>query len=160
MGSEIVDRLNEDFSVYVAVGGGGLISGVASVLKAAYPGIRVVGCSPLNHPVMDASVHAGRIVELPLMATLSDGTAGGIEHDAITLPLCMDLVDDWIRVTEQEIEDALRLLVRRERMIVEGAAAAAVGALRKDARNDRPNQLVVLCGGNIDRHRLTGILAR
>lgn len=157
--TEMTDQLDADTSVYVAVGGGGLISGMAAVLKARLPGIRIVGCSPANHPVMDASVRAGHIVDLPFKATLSDGTAGGIEHNAITLPLCSELVDEWVRVTEEEISSALRLLVRSERLIVEGSAAVAVAALQKNAADDRRTRVAVLCGGNIDRDLLAGILA-
>lgn len=156
---ELLEHVDDDWSIYVAVGGGGLIAGVAAVLKSAYPDIRIVGCSPENHPVMDESVKTGRIVDLPYRRTLSDGTAGRLEEDAVTLPLCSLLVDDWIRVSEAEIAESIRFLAKRERMIVEGSSAVAVGALRKDYRSDRRKRLAVLCGGNIDRPLLKRILA-
>jgi len=158
--TEILTELDSDTSVYVAVGGGGLISGMAAVLKSRIPGVRIVGCSPENNPVMDESVRAGRIVDLPFKPTLSDGTAGGVEQNALTLPLCAELVDDWIRVSEEEIADALRMLVRSDRVIVEGSAAVAVAALRKDRVDERRTRVAVLCGGNIDRAVLKRVLGR
>jgi len=159
LGLEILDRLSPDHVVYVAVGGGGLISGVAAVLKASMPSLTIVGCSPEQHPVMDASVRAGRVVDLPYRPTLSDGTAGGLESGTITLELCSRLVDDWIRVSEDDIRDALVRLVRHERMIVEGAAAVAMAAARKDRSHAGRPRAVVLCGGNIDRDLLRVLLS-
>ena len=159
LGREMLDHTDSACDVYVAVGGGGLVAGVAAVLKSFNAGIRIVGCSPANHPVMDESVRAGRIVDLPYRPTLSDGTAGRLESDSITLPLCAYLVDDWIRVSEAEIVDSLRMLGRHEHVIVEGAAAVAVAGLRKDSNRRLGDKIVVLCGGNIDREVIAGILA-
>jgi threonine dehydratase len=158
LATEMLEEVDQDCTVYVAVGGGGLISGMSTVLKAAFPGIRIVGCSPENHPVMDASVKAGYIVDLPYRPTLSDGTAGGLEHDTITLPLCTAGVDSWVRVSEPEIRDALRLLAGQERMIVEGAAAVAVAAMQKHELPPTMSRVAILCGANIDRDRLKRIL--
>lgn len=154
---DLLDQLTPSASIYIAVGGGGLISGMSSVLKEAHSEIRIVGCSPANHPVMDESVKAGHIVDLPYQSTLSDGTAGRLEPDTITLPLCSLLVDDWIQASEEEIVDSLRHLARQEHMIVEGAAAVAVAALRKDAVR-RSERVAILCGGNIDRDVLANVL--
>ena len=157
---ELLEYADSTCDVYVAVGGGGLISGLGAVLKHFIGGIRLVGCSPANHPVMDESVRSGRIVDLPYQRSLSDGTAGRLESDSITLPLCTYLVDDWIRVSEPEIIESLRLLGRQEHMIVEGAAAVAVAGLRKDSNRRAGPKIVVLCGRNVDREVMAGILAQ
>src|SRR5581483_7459481 len=81
-------------TIFVALGGGGLVSGIAAYLKTLFPHVRVVGCSPQNSPVMIESLKARHIVEMESLPTLSDGTAGGVEPDAITFPLCQQLMDD------------------------------------------------------------------
>ena len=134
-------------TVYVAVGGGGLVAGVAAAVKAARPGVRVIGCLPENSPGMLASVRAGRIVEAPELPTLSDATAGGVEPGAITFDLCRALVDDWVTVTEEQIRAGFRALFDAERWIVEGAAAVAFAGLRAAAKPGE-RSVVVLCGRN------------
>ena len=106
-------------AVYVAVGGGGLASGIGAVLRALSPGTRLIGVSPANDAAMAASVKAGRIVEPPTSPTLSDATAGGIEPGAITLPLCSELVDEWVLVTETQIRDALRQFIDTQHQLIE-----------------------------------------
>ncbi|MFO0672688.1 MAG: pyridoxal-phosphate dependent enzyme [Polyangiaceae bacterium] len=133
-------------TVYVAVGGGGLVAGVAAAV-AARPGVRVIGCLPENSPGMLASVRAGRIVEAPELPTLSDATAGGVEPGAITFDLCRALVDDWVTVTEEQIRAGFRALFDAERWIVEGAAAVAFAGLRAAAKPGE-RSVVVLCGRN------------
>ncbi|MDX1503145.1 MAG: pyridoxal-phosphate dependent enzyme, partial [Thermoanaerobaculia bacterium] len=125
VGVEIGRTLPRVDEVYVAVGGGGLISGVAAWLRAERPGTRVVGCSPAASPVMQESVAAGGIVELTAEETLSDATAGGLEPGSITLPLCAELVDEWVTVEEEEIREALVDLTLSSRTLVEGSAAVA-----------------------------------
>ena len=145
--------------IIVATGGGGLISGIAADLKAHWPRTRVVGAVPLNSPVMSASIRAGRIVEMPSLPTLSDGTAGGIEQDAVTFELCRALVDEWVEITEDEIARAMRHCLETEHLLVEGSAAVAVAALRRLAPSVRPARAaVVLCGANISAERLKSIL--
>ena len=158
-GLEIGQDLPTVDAVYVTVGGGGLISGVAAALKAARPAVRVVGCLPANSPVMYESVRAGRIVEMVSLPTLSDGSAGGIERDAITFDLCRTLVDDWVLVSEEEIAAAMRLIMETQHLLVEGAAGAAVAGYLKDGQRGRGQTVaIVLCGGNIDLGTLKRIL--
>ena len=96
IGIELCDQVPALRSIYVPVGGGGLISGIAGYLKAVQPEIEVVGCVPAHSPVMHECVEAGEIVPGTVKPTLSDGTAGGVEAGAITFPLCRDLVDRWV----------------------------------------------------------------
>jgi threonine dehydratase len=142
-------------AVVVSVGGGGLISGVAASVKAALPSTRVIGASPANDAAMAASVRAGKIVEIDALPTISDGTAGGIEPGSITFPLCTELVDEWVLVSEEQIHEALRLTIDSEHQLIEGAAAAAIAAAIETGRAN-PNQTmaVVSCGANISTSAL------
>lgn len=159
VGAEIAADLPAIDAVYVTVGGGGLISGVAAALKAQRPEVRVVGCLPANSPVMYESVRAGRIIDMPALPTLSDGSAGGIERGAITFALCHALVDDWVLVSEEEIAAAMRLVMETQHLLIEGAAGAAVAGYLKDPQHGQGSTaVIVLCGGNIDLGTLKRIL--
>jgi threonine dehydratase len=155
VGTELVRELDGADAVYVAVGGGGLIAGVAAVLRTAWPATRIVGAYPARSPAMARSVEAGRIVDVPAQPTLSDGTAGGVEPGAITLPLCRELVHEWQAVDEDEIAATMRRVFDDERMLVEGAAAVALAAASR-ARDGRI--VAVVCGGNVDRAVAAGVL--
>lgn len=140
---------------YVTVGGGGLISGIAAVLKANQPDEwRVIGCLPQNSPVMYDWVKAGSVVESTCTATLSDGSAGSIEENAITVEACSHLVDAWAIVTEDDIAAAMYDMLKDEHKLLEGAAGVAVAGYKKDSKWREQNvcvaSVVVACGGNVD----------
>ena len=146
--------------LYVAVGGGGLIGGIATYLAAMVPGLQVVGALPDNSPVMSESIRAGRIVEVPTRSTLSDGTAGGIEPGAITFEICRSLVHAWVTVSEREIASAMRLWAQSDSAPIEGAAGVAIAGLLRDAGSLAGQRVgVVICGGNIDRGKWDAVLA-
>jgi threonine dehydratase len=156
---ELARQLPQIDTVFVAVGGGGLVSGIAGYLKAHNPAVRIVGCLPENEPTMAASVAARRIVEIEPQPTLSDATAGGLEPGSITFDLCRQLVDDFVLVTEDEIKAALRLCLDDHHMLVEGAAGVAVAAYRKSpAHLQGANAVIILCGANISLETLKTIL--
>ncbi len=158
-GIEILASLPEVDTLYVAVGGGGLVGGVASVLRSANPGIRVVGCQPEASAVMAHSVAAGRIVDEASLPTLSDGTAGGVEPDAITFELCRRLVDEFVLVSEEEIAAAMRQFIDYEHQLIEGAAGVALAAMNRQRDSLAGRKVVVLvCGGNVSRDTLKRIL--
>ncbi|WP_329481725.1 threonine/serine dehydratase [Kribbella sp. NBC_01484] len=162
VGVEILEQLNGQRldAVIVAVGGGGLISGVASVLKQHLPGIRVYGASPVRDDAMAASVRAGEIIQIDAQETLSDGTAGSVEPGSITFDLCRELVDDWVLVSEDAISAALRMVIDTEHQLIEGSAAMAFAAARA-RRTELEGQRVVVvsCGGNISSSTLAAALA-
>jgi threonine dehydratase len=156
---ELAKQLDRIDAVFVALGGGGLISGVAAGLKSAQPDVKVVGCSPENSQVMIQSIKAGRILDLPSRPTISDGTAGGIEPGSITFELCRDLVDAYETVAEAQIKDSLRQYLQVHHMLIEGAAAVALAACVKQAdRLAGKNVVVVLCGANIGLAMLKAVL--
>jgi threonine dehydratase len=160
IGVELQQQLPELDAVFVSVGGGGLMGGVASYLKAVRPAVRVVGCSPENSQVMVKSVAAGKLLDLPSLPTLSDGTAGGIEANAITFPLCRAYVDQYVTVNEAEIAASLRQFMEAQHMMIEGSAAVALAAFLKVAEQFKNQRVVVvLCGANISLETLRQILA-
>lgn len=140
-------------AVFVTVGGGGLMAGIASYLKGTGSNIRTVGSQPERSAVMLASIRAGRIVaEENSLPTLSDGSAGGIEENAVTFDLCRNYVDQWLTVSEEEIAQAMRLVYDDTGERIEGAAGVAVAGLLQQGKRLAGRRLaIVICGGNVDR---------
>jgi threonine dehydratase len=135
--------------VFVAVGGGGLISGISGVLKCIDPTVIVVGCQPANSDIMKQSVLAGKVVQGISLPTLSDATAGGIDDDSVTLDPCMRHVDEWVTVEEEEIAAAMQLVLENDKLVIEGAAGCAVAAFIKSS--DRflgKSTVIIVCGKN------------
>ncbi len=109
---------------------------------------------------MYLSVKKGEIVALeePL-ETLSDGSAGGLEPGSITFPICANLVDDYILVSEREIADAIRFMIEKHHKIVEGASGVAVAGFVKQApRFAGKTVAIVICGANIAMAQLKQII--
>ena len=148
---EVLQQVEGLDSVLVSVGGGGFIAGLAGYLKAVRPGVEVIGCLPQNSPVMYESIRAGHVVEMPSLPTLSDGTAGGIEADAITFALCQRYVDGWVLVDEAAIGQGMKHLFEQHRLVVEGSAGVTVASfLRIKDRLAGKTVALILCGGNVD----------
>ncbi|MFP5354786.1 MAG: threonine/serine dehydratase [Gemmatimonadota bacterium] len=166
IGVEMSEQAEALDAVIVAVGGGGLIGGIAAYLKHVMPQVRIVGALPANSPVMAESVAAGHIVVRESLPTLSDGTAGGIEEGAITFPLCQALVDEWVLVEEAAIASAMRRFVEEHHQLIEGSAGVALAALERRAAAGGADGLggervgVVLCGANVSTARLVEVLTR
>ncbi|EPB4267543.1 threonine/serine dehydratase [Yersinia enterocolitica] len=149
-GMEMVEQQPDLDAVFVAVGGGGLISGIATVLKKLSDKTQIIGCWPANATSMYTSLENGKIQEVAEQETLSDGTAGGVEPGAITFALCQQLIDQKVLVSEQEIKDAMRLIAHTDRWMIEGAAGVALSAALKQAPLWQGKKVaVVLCGKNI-----------
>lgn len=159
IGVEIARQTDRVDRVFVSLGGGGLISGIAGYLKALDGNIKIIGCSPENSCVMVESVKAGRILQLESSPTLSDGTAGGIEPGSVTFDLCRKLVDEYVLVSEEEIADALRSFIESHHMLIEGAAGVAVAAFMKYG-SSMPGErnVIVICGANLSLTTLKTIL--
>lgn len=161
IGPELCRQLDRVDVVLASVGGGGLITGIASYLRHVRPRVRIIGCSPENSQVMVQSVKAGRILDLPSIPTLSEGTAGGVEPNAITFDLCRELVDDYITVSEDEIGESLRQFIQNQHMLIEGAAAVSVASYLKSAEHfPGKNVVIIICGANITLDALARVLTR
>ena len=158
-GVEIAKQLSDIDAVFIAVGGGGLISGVGTFLKSVHPALSVIACQPRASAVMAESVKAGKILDLPSAATLSDGTAGGIEAGAITFDICRDITDDYVLVSEEQIAEAMRALIDSHHMLPEGAAGVAIaGFLASADKYVGKNVVIIVCGGNISRETLKRVI--
>jgi threonine dehydratase len=150
VGIELARQLPSVDAVFIALGGGGLLAGVAAHLKSIWPGTVVIGCSPENSAVMIESLKAGRILDLPSAPTLSDGTAGGVEAGAITFDWCRSLGDAYVTVSEDEIRRAMRSVLETHHLAVEGAAGVALAAyLRQESTWRGKTVVVIMCGGNV-----------
>lgn len=158
-GLEISRQLPDLDAAVFAVGGGGLISGSGGWLKSYNPEIDIYGVSPENSPVMYESMKANQIIDMEIYPTLADTCAGGVDHDAITLQLCQQVIDEMFLLSEAEIEDAIRLIFEQHLLVVEGSAAMGVSALLKHPEHFKGKKVVlVLCGRNIDPARFKAII--
>ena len=146
--------------VIVPVGGGGLISGVAIATKAiAGNKTLVFGVEAQASTPFTRSLAAGRVVAIEVQPTLADGLAGNLDPDTITFDIVRRLVDRIVVVEEQALRDAVRGAVVEEKLVVEGAGAAAIAAVvsRKiDVQGKRA--AVIVSGGNIDPEKLKSLL--
>ena len=159
LGVEIESQCDGLDVIIISVGGGGLIGGTAGYLKSVWPEIHVIGCSPENSAVMIHSMKAGRVLDLESRPTLSDGTAGGIEENSITFPICCNVIDESVLVTENEIKNAMITYMEKEHQLLEGAAGTAVAALIKKKDDLHGKRVgVVICGGNISLDTVREIL--
>lgn len=146
-------------AVFISLGGGGLISGIASVLRAVWPDIVVYGVSATASAALDHAIRAGAVHAVPHLDTLADGCAGGMDADAITLPIATALIDHLVMCSEPEIAQALRMLAHVEHQIVEGAAALALaGMLQVADQLHGKSVAVVLCGANFDPAKIMPLI--
>ncbi|KAL4983848.1 threonine dehydratase [Aspergillus falconensis] len=151
IGLEIVEQLEEVDNVFISMGGGGLLSGVGSVLKAFRPQTKIYGVSASNSKALAASIAAGRVVETQHFPTLADAVAGGIDEDTITLSLASAVVDYVVECDEAEILRSAKALAVQENIIAEGSAALALAGFYKLAEKlTGQTSVILLCGGNID----------
>jgi threonine dehydratase len=143
--------------VVLPVGGGGLLGGVAAVLRRVAPHVRIVGAQSVRTAAMARSLRADRVVDIPDEPTLADGLAGGIEPEALAIGRVA--LDEIRTVDEAEIARAIAFLHREEGIAAEGSAAAAVAAVTGDFGPLTGPIVIVVTGGNIDPERLERVLA-
>ena len=135
-------------AIFIATGGGGLMSGIGSYLRHAAPQAEIIGCWPENSRVLYECIKAGRIFDAEETATLSESTAGGVEENSITFDLCREVMHRAVLVTEDEILRAMRGVHARG-WAVEGASGVALAAYFKEAaRYEHKKAVVLVCGGN------------
>ena len=146
--------------VVVPIGGGGLIAGIATAVKSVNPRIRIVGVEPAVLPSMKAAVEAkGRVVLEPA-STIADGLAVK-QAGEVTFPIVQKYVDEIVTVSEEEIANAILLLLEREKTVVEGAGAASLAAvINKKVQAPGRKVAMILGGGNIDVNLISRIIER
>ena len=157
-GLEIVEDLPEADVVLVPVGGGGLLGGVASAVKQAKPRARVVAVELEAGPGLTPALAAGKPVPVARPATLADGMTPPFVG-ALPLAIAREAVDEIVAVTEAEIIEAMRLLMTRAKLYVEGAGAAATAAILAGKVRVPPGALVValVSGGNVDLEKIAAL---
>jgi threonine dehydratase len=157
VGLEIVEQAPEVEVVVAPVGGGGLMGGVACAVKALRPAVRVVAVELAAGPGLGPALAAGRPVPVPRPAdTLADGMTPPFVG-ALPLEIARRLVDEVVTVTEAEIEEALRLLVTRAKLYVEGSGAAAMAAVLAGRVPRGAAVAAIVSGGNVDPERLVSV---
>jgi threonine dehydratase len=161
LGLEVAEDCPEVDTVVVPVGGGGLIAGVATALKAHDPSIRVVGVQAAGAASLPESLERGERVTLDAVDTIADGIATRSVGES-TFEVIRERVDEAVAVTDDEIAVAVTTLLEREKTLAEGAGAAGLAALMAGAFDYAEGETVVplLCGGNIDMNALTTVILR
>jgi threonine dehydratase len=159
VGLEIMEDSPDVETIAVCVGGGGLLAGIAVAAKAIKPGVRIVGVEPEGAPVVTRSLVAGYPVTIEKITTVADGLAAPFAAPT-SQRLIERLVDDVVIVTDDEILQALRLLLERTKLLVEPAGAAATAALLTGKAGVEAGSRVVatLSGGNVDFEKLRRLL--
>ena len=160
LGLEMLHQCPDVEAVVIPIGGGGLISGIACAVKETNSKVKVYGVQPARLPSMEVALAAGKPVVLSPAATIADGIAVLRTGDN-TLPLVKKYVDQVVTVTEEEIANAILLLLEREKTLAEGAGAAAIAAVLNHKLPLAGKKVVVLVsGGNIDVTLLSRIIER
>lgn len=158
LGLELLEQVPNVGTVLVPVSGGGLISGVATAIKAHKPAIRIVGISMERGAAMYACQQAGKPIQVEELATLADSLGGGIGlNNRFTFSMTRELVDDLVLVSEAEIAAAIRHIYWKERQIVEGSGSVGIAAMLAGRVNADGPFVAILSGGNIDmkqHHRI------
>ncbi len=160
IGLEMLEARPDLETLLVPLSGGGLAAGVAVAAKAIKPAISVIGISMDRGAAMAQSIRAGHPVEVPEFASLADSLGGGIGlHNRLSFPLCRDLLDDTVLVTEEEIRHAMQVMFFEDRIAAEGAsvvgqAAVLAGKLPKV----RGPVGTIVTGRNLDMATFTKIM--
>ncbi|MBY0492791.1 MAG: threonine/serine dehydratase [Cyanobacteria bacterium] len=151
IGLEIIEAMPEFDVVVIPLGGGGLASGMGLAIKAAAPNVKIVGVEVEASSPFTLSLEAGRITTITPRPSLADGLVGNLEPGSMTFGLVQQVVDKVVTVSEDDLTRAMKGLATEERLIVEGAGAAAVAAIL-DGKASVPGQRIVamVTGGNVD----------
>lgn len=157
MALEILEQCPEVDTVFIPVGGGGLIGGVGAALKLLKPSVRVIAVEPTSCPAVSASLQAGSPTSVPC-DTLCDGVAVPYVTDEM-YPLLADLIDEVVLVSEADVRATIRYLALHNHIVVEGAGALAAAATCHLSAKERGVSVALVTGGCIDADKLASILA-
>jgi threonine dehydratase len=160
IGLEMMEARPDLSTLLVPLSGGGLAAGVAVAAKAINPAVRVIGVTMERGAAMAESLRAGRPVEVTEHASLADSLGGGIgKENRLSFPICRDLLDDVVLVTEEEIRDAMQVLYFEDRMVAEGGAVVGLAAvLSGKVRATGGPMATIITGRNLDMKVFTRIV--
>jgi threonine dehydratase len=160
IGVEILEDVPGVEAIVVPVGGGGLVAGIATIVKKRRPKVKIIGVQSAYAPSAFYSLKRKRIVEVHVKPTLADGIALQ-QVGKMTFPIIRKYVDDILAVQEDEIASAILMLMERKRVVAEGAGATPLAALLSQKERIGPRKVVlVISGGNIDVHLLDRIIEK
>lgn len=161
IGLEILEQEPHVDAVFVAIGGGGLASGVACAIKSMKPDCKVYGVQAAGAPSMYDSINKGEIIELQSVSTIADGIAVKKPGD-LTFEMCKKYLDGVVTVSEDEIATAILTLMEGQKTVAEGAGAASVAAVMFDKVPEvkGKNIVCVISGGNIDVSILSRVITK
>lgn len=154
---EILEQKPETATVVVSIGGGGLAAGVAAAAKQAKPSVRVIGVQAEVSAAMYHSLKAGHMVAVEDRPSIADGIQGNIDLATITFPIIHRWVDDVVLVSEESIRSAMASLLKQEKLLTEGSAAAAVAACL-EGKVPSGSTVVVVSGGNVDFNTISNCI--
>ncbi|MGW2309997.1 threonine ammonia-lyase [Actinomadura luteofluorescens] len=156
IGAELA-HIDGPITVYVPVGGGGLVAGVC-LWAQDRSDVRVVGVESAASRGLSAAIEAGRVVNVPVGRTLADGLAGNLEAGSVTVEIASRRVDEMVAVTEEEIEEAIRFLAAEHGLVAEGSGAVGVAAVMNRRANSVGSPVALVTGRNIALSTLAGVL--
>jgi threonine dehydratase len=159
VGLEILRDLPDVTHLVVPIGGGGLMAGIATAVKALKPSVKIFGVQAEGCSSIKPSLQAGQPVTIQTAITIADGIAVK-RPGALTLPVIKNLVDDIVEVSDDDIARGIVHCVQNMKLVVEGAGAAGIAALLSEYIELKPHDVVctVLCGGNIDGNLLSRVI--
>lgn len=158
IGIEILDELKDVDYILAAVGGGGLLSGIAVAAKSINPNVKVIGVEPEGAPSMKLSIDSDRIIDLDNVKTIADGAAVK-KPGKLTFALIKEYVDDIITVSDYELMEAFLILLEKHKLIAENAGVLPLAGLKRIADKDKKVACVV-SGGNIDVLTISSLINR
>jgi threonine dehydratase len=159
IGVEILEDIPDVDTVLVPVGGGGLIAGISSAVKAIAPGTEVIGVEAAASPAFSTSLRAGKIVEVPVGPTIADGLAGNMDPENLAFPIVQQFVDRVVLCEDDALVGGIVGLAAEEHLIAEGAGIAGVAALLAGHLDVTGRSVaVVVSGSNIDIGKLARLL--
>jgi threonine dehydratase len=162
IGYEILQQYDAPDYIFVPVGGGGLLAGIATYVKELYPDVKIIGVEPSDSNAMQKSVRAGERIELEKVGIFADGVAVKQVGD-LTYQLCEKYVDDWVEVETDEICSAIKSIYEDTRSIVEPAGALSVAGIRKYLQQNRVESksfIAINSGANMNFDRLRFVAER
>ena len=159
IGLEIIEQLPDVDEIYVPIGGGGLVSGILTAVKAKNPGVKIIGVQSKSFPSMKNSLDSGKVQTIDGGFTVADGISVKTPGKQ-TFEIIKDGIDEIVLVDDDEIINAMFLLMERSKSVVEPAGAAGLAYLISKKPSPGKKVVPILCGGNIDMYLLGQIVAK
>lgn len=151
---ELIEQQPDLTQVIIPIGGGGLAAGVGAAMKKLLPSVRIIGVQAEASAAIYQSLKEGKLVTIPDKPTLADGIQGNVEAGSMTFELIRNYVDDVVTVREDEIREAIRVLLSQEKVLAEGAAAVTVAAFCSGRVSGPGPMVAIISGGNLDLEKV------